>query len=255
MTQIPWSVEIKRSFSTSIFLLLLCVPLVAPAADAERTVKKVHFAEGRSTAVIKGEVKGYHYVDYRLRAGAGQILQVSMQIANRANYFNILPPESEDAAMFIAGAGSKSFDGLLPDDGVYTVRVYLMRSAARRNESGRYTLSVSITGKPLAAVPAETDAVIPGTRYHARATVKCEPQYTQTRECEAMVVRRGIDGTATVELRWDKGGKRRILFVRGKPEAADVPQPMTFTRNERGWVVVFNGDERFEIPEPLVLGG
>ena len=48
---------------------------------------------------------------------------------------------------------------------------------------------------------------------------------------------------------------RRILFVKGEPKAADVPQAMTFTRNERGWMVTFNGDEHFEIPEPLVFGG
>jgi hypothetical protein len=85
--------------------------------------------------------------------------------------------------------------------------------------------------------------------------VRCEPRYTKVRECEAGVVRRGRDGTATVELRWDQAGKRRILFVKGKPEAADVPQPMTFTRDERGWKVSFGGDERFEIPEALVSGG
>ncbi len=33
------------------------------------------------------------------------------------------------------------------------------------------------------------------------------------------------------------------------------PQPMKATRNERGWTVEFEGGERFEIPEPLVLGG
>ena len=79
--------------------------------------------------------------------------------------------------------------------------------------------------------------------------------YTETRECEAEVVRRSFDGTATVELRWDKTWKRRILFVKGEPKAADVPQLMTFTRNERGWVVSFGNDESFEIPEPLVFGG
>ena len=38
-------------------------------------------------------------------------------------------------------------------------------------------------------------------------------------ECEAYVVRRGFDGTATVELRWQSEGnqemRRRILFVMG----------------------------------------
>ncbi len=69
------------------------------------------------------------------------------------------------------------------------------------------------------------------------------------------MIRRGFDGTATVELRWDKAKKRRILFVKGEPLVADVPQSMTSSRDERGWRVTFNGDEHFEIPEPLVFGG
>jgi hypothetical protein len=71
----------------------------------------------------------------------------------------------------------------------------------------------------------------------------------------SLVIRRGFDGTATVELRWDGAGKRRILFIKGEPKAADVFQAMTSTRNERGWKVTFGGDEYFEIPEPLVFGG
>lgn len=47
-------------------------------------------------------------------------------------------------------------------------------------------------------------------------------------------MRRGFDGTATVALRWDGTSARRILFVKGEPKAADVPQAMSFTRNERG---------------------
>lgn len=43
--------------------------------------------------------------------------------------------------------------------------------------------------------------------------------------------------------------------MKGKPEASDALQPFTFKRDERGFSVVFGGDERFEIPEPLVFGG
>lgn len=240
--------------------IVLCVLLgltlpVCAAPEADRTVKKVQFAKGSSTAVLKGTVTGYGIVDYQLRAGAGQTLKASLQGSKGANYFNLMPPDSPDAAMYIGSSGGNRFEGLLPVEGVYTLRVFLMRSAARRKESSHYTLSVAVTGKPLAPLPAKVDAVIPGTNYHAQTTVKCEPLYTQARECEALVIRRGHDGTATVELRWDKSGKRRILFVKGKPEAADAPQAMTFTRNERGYTVVFDGDERFEIPEPLVFGG
>jgi hypothetical protein len=42
--------------------------------------------------------------------------------------------------MFIGQFGG-DFKGILPTDGDYTIRVYLMRSAARRNESSIYTLT------------------------------------------------------------------------------------------------------------------
>ena len=245
------------SVTRLIFLWLLFLATSARAApDAERTVKPVRFAAGSHSAVIKGSVKGYRYVDYQVRAGAGQQFAVGMQVGNRANYFNILPPESRDVAMFIEGAGERRFDGMLPDDGVYTVRVFLMRSAARRNETGNFSLSIDLTGTPLRPLSASVDALVPGTRYHASGKTSCEPPYVnERRECEAWVVRRGNDGTATVLLRWDAGGMRRILFVKGKPEIADVPQPFSFTRDERGYVIVFSGEARFEIPEALVFGG
>ncbi len=234
---------------------MLGAPAFSAAATADRTVRDVQFAKGGTTAVLKGTITGYNSMDYRLRAGAGQILQVSMHGSNGANYFNVLPPDSQDAAMFVSGAGKRVFDSLLPADGTYTLRVYLMRSAARRGESSHFTLSVSINGMPLLPLSPRTDALIPGTPFHAQTTVTCEPAYSKQRNCEALVTRRGTDGTATVELRWDKGQKRRILFVKGRPEVADVPQPFTFTRDAKGYVVNFGGEERFEIPEALVFGG
>lgn len=237
-------------------LILAFAPGHPRAADAERTVKDVRFAKGASSAVMRGRIVGYQYVDYRLKVGAGQRLEASLKAGNRANYFNVLPPGSEDAAMFIGSTGGARFAGLLPDDGVYVLRVYLMRNEARRKHASDYTLTVSVAGKPLPALSPKADALVPGTRYHATSTVPCEPGYTQARQCEAGVVRRGTDGTATVELRWVPSGNRRILFVKGKPEAADVPQAFTLSRNERGdYVIVFRGDERFEIPEALVFGG
>jgi hypothetical protein len=38
------------------------------------------------------------------------------------------------------------FDGILPSSGVYSVSVYLYRSAARRGETSDYALDISITG-------------------------------------------------------------------------------------------------------------
>lgn len=236
-------------------LALLCAQAAFAATDAERIVKQVHFAKDSSTVELKGKIHGYRYIDYQLQASAGQNMKASMQAGNLANYFNILPSDSDDAAMYIGQTGANRFDGILPADGTYTLRVYLVRAAARRKEVSDFTLSVAVTGKALSPVSSKVDAVIPGTPYHAQGRVRCEPAYSKVRECEALVIRRGFDGTATVELRWDNKQKRRILFVKGRPEAADVPQPFAFTRDERGYTITFSGDERFEVPESLVFGG
>lgn len=243
-------------------LILLCLLLLASSAraagDDERLVKPVQFKKGKSATTLSGSIKGYRTIDYQIRAAAGQTLKLSLKGSNLANYFNLLPPDSPDAAMAVGELSDNRFEGMLPDDGVYTIRVFLMRAAARRHEISGFRLAVALEGRPLAPLSAKTDALIPGTRYHASGTVPCAPAFTQTRECAASVVRRSRDGTATVALRWDMADRavqRRILFVRGEPVAADVPLPLTFVRDERGWRVRLGDDESFEIPEALVFGG
>ena len=68
-----------------------------------------------------------------------------------------------------AGQTGEDFTAVLPTDGDYTIRVYLMRAAARRNESSDYTLTVGVTGQALAPTPASQDALLPGTPFHASA--------------------------------------------------------------------------------------
>ena len=237
-------------------LIFLPVASSAASADPERRSERVHFAKGAMSTVIKGQVKGYHYVDYQVRAGAGQTLSVEMKTGNGANYFNILPPGSGDVAMFVGSMSGNRFSGVLPTDGDYAIRVYLMRNAVRRNESARYTLTLDVSGQALAATPAAEDALIPGTSFYASAKVVCTvPFEPKVKECDAFVIRRGFDGTATVEVRWGEGMKRRILFVRHEVVAADSPEMPVFERRSDFTIVRFGGDERFEIPEALVTGG
>lgn len=244
--------------SLVISVLLMSLGLVQ-AANAEQTVKAVSFKPGSSGTTLKGQIRGRQYVDYQLRAAAGQTLNASFKSAHRAAYFNLLPPGSRDAGMYAGQFDDNHFEGLLPADGLYTLRVYLMRSAARRNETASYTLEISLTGQPLKPLPGSIDAKVPGTAYHATATVPCTPAYSPPRECDAGVIRRGHDGTATVEIKWQTEGgpaMRRILFVKGEPKAADTFQPMSFTKNGRGETkVLFGGVETFSVPEALVTGG
>jgi hypothetical protein len=169
----------------------------------------------------------------------------------------VLPPGSTDVAMYVGQTGD-DFTGVLPTDGDYTVRVYLMRSAARRNESSDYGLTISVTGKALAPLAASQDAALPGTKFHASASITCVPvPYVDTKpqRCQAFVIRRGVDGTATVEIARADLVHRRILFVQGKPVASDSREPLTFVRQGDVTTVRFGDDERYEIPDALVAGG
>ena len=224
------------------------------AADPGIRQEPVQFARGASSTVIKGRLQGDADVDYLVRAHAGQTLSVTLEESNAQNYFNVLPPDT-DVAMFVGSDGS-DFTRVLPVDGDYTIRVYLMRPAARRNESSDYTLGIAVNGSALAPLPASQDALIPGTPFHASTTIPCVPFLeTQPRDCEAFVIRRGFDGTTTVEVRLTNALKRRILFVNGEPVASDSPDPLTATRQEDVTTVRLGTDERYEIPDMLVSGG
>jgi hypothetical protein len=243
-----------------IFMLAQLLAATAAAADAGIRQERVQFAKGATSAVVKGRLKGYATVDYLVRAGAGQTLSVSLKPSNPSNYFNVLPPGSKDVGMFNGSTSGNSFTGVLPADGDYAVRVYLMRSAARRNEAGDFTLTISVTGTALAPTPASLDAVLPGTRFHASTKIACVP-YLETfrekkpRQCEAFVIRRGFDGTATVEIPQEGSVPRRILFVKGKPVASDSSDPLSFTRQGDVTTVKLGEDERYEIFDALIFGG
>ena len=89
-----------------------------------------------------------------------------------------------------------------------------MRNASRRNEASNYTLTVGVTGKPLVPLPAAKDAIVPGTKFHASAPMTCTPPFeTKPAQCEAFVIRRGFDGTATVEVRGPNSMLRRPAAI------------------------------------------
>ncbi len=236
-----------------LFTMTLSEPLVA---DTSIRQEMVQFAGGASSAVIQGQLKGDATVDYVVRAAAGQTLSVQLQETNPQNYFNVMPPESTGSAMFVGDTG-EDYSGVLPVDGDYVVRVYLMRPAARRGESSNYTVTIGVSGKALAPIAASQDALVPGTPYHASAKVQCVPELETTpRECDAFVIRRGYDGTATIDLP-GSAGKRSILFIEGKPTASNARalDALAFERNGDLTTVKFGSSERYEIPDALLTGG
>lgn len=234
---------------------LLAEAPCAGTASSDARVQALGIVADARPAVIRATIKGRDYVDYRVSGGAGQLFTVSLKASNRQNYFNVLPP-GRDAAMFIGSSSGQVFSRALPADGEYTVRVYLMRAAARRNETSRYALSVSLAGKPLAPIPASKDAVLPGAPYHASAVVPCrQAGDALNSECQAYVIRRSFDGTATLEIRRADGVLRRLLFVKGVPVSSDATADISVSKSGDRNIVHIGNDERFEFPDALITGG
>ena len=121
------------------------IAVCALAAGPKIREVQVQFPKGETGATMSGMLKGDETVDYKLRAAAGQSMVVAFKPSNPSAYFNVLPPGS-DAALFIGSTSGGRYAGTLAADGVYTIRVYLMRNAARRNEKANYTLDVGVSG-------------------------------------------------------------------------------------------------------------
>ena len=238
-------------------ILAGAVILLAAGSGGAQEIQeeRIRFETGTSSATVEGKLTGYQIVDYVLGARGGQTMDVSFETDHLASYFNVLPPDSE-TALFVGSTGGTTGSGLLPDDGDYRIRVYLMRSAARRDESADYTLSVTITGNPPTGAPA-ADAKVPGTPYHARGRVPCSvgPDEKESAECEFGVIR-GEPGVAEVHLALPGGSMDRVLrFDGASVEAADADARLTAEKKGDGWEISVNDFEYYVIPEAVVYGG
>lgn len=246
----------KRSaplFSALAFLWLF----VSPAVEAgEIRTQSVQFAKGHSSATLKGVIKGSETIDYTLRAKAGQTMSVTLKTGNGANYFNVLPPGSNDKAIFVGSTDGNEWTGALPADGEYKVRVYLMRSAARRNETASYTLTVGITGTPkaseLGTAPA-SDAKVKGTTYHATGPLPCSLGNNKPVQCEFGVIR-GKPGNAEVHIT-PPGGLKRVLTFAGDKVTTNPGEKIRAVKKGYDWSVDVNDFEHYTIPEAVISGG
>lgn len=230
----------------------------AVAAAAIET-RPIQFAKGASSATVKGTIQGDQTVDYTVRARAGQTMSVKLVTRNGANYFNVLPPGSNDVAIFVGSSGGNEWSGALPADGEYKLRVYLMRSAARRNESAAYTLTVGVTGSAGAAPAAlgqapVGDAKVPGTRYHATGPLPCAMGNAPmgSTPCEFGVVR-GKPGNADVHIK-PAGGLERVLSFRGNTVTSGSDKVKAMKAGDL-WTIEVNDYEHYQVSDSVISGG
>lgn len=228
----------------------------APAEIEGITNERLSFAPGTSSATVEGSITGYEIIDYLLNVRAGQPMNISLATRNTATYFNLLEPGETEVATFIGSTSGNQFEGVAKKNGDYRIRVYMMRSAARRNEKADYRLEAIVSGA--AHQPQQpADALVPGTDYHATGTVNCRIGSGKMQSCDFGVKREGY-GNGMVTVTRPDGGKRTILFERGKATGFDFSQadPAEFSsRQQDDNTVVRIGDETYTLPDAIIWGG
>ncbi len=217
-------------------------------------------------------------MDYILPAQAGQPINVSLASRHTATYFNVLAPGETQVAFFNGSLGNNQYEGTLPSSGEYTIRVYMMRAAARRNESAQYRLevvlgqslkpitqgakSIAPAAKPIAQgtrpMVQSTDAKVAGTPYHATGTITCSVSAAKAlSQCPFGVKRTGL-GSGLVDITLPSGSMRTIRFEQGTATGFIKTQEekAVFTAQKKGDnYSITIGEERFAIPEAVIMGG
>jgi hypothetical protein len=220
----------------------------APAALAQGQSSTVQFAKGASSASLKGSIKGDAFRDYKLRAGAGQTMKVSLSASRPSTYFNVLAPGSKDEAIYNSSIDGNTWSGQLQQAGEYTIRVYLYRNEARRGTTSNYTLDVGIAG-----APASLDAKVSGTPFNATGQLPCTMGTEAAKMCAFGVIRTG-PGNAEVRIT-PPGGMERTLKFSGNQVTAPASKSVKSSKQGDEWSIDVNDFERYRIPDAVINGG
>ena len=90
-------------------------------------------------------IKGDTSIAYMLNARAGQVMSVLFSPGNTSCYMNVSEPGA-DSAVHIGSSAGNEYAANLAASGDYRIQVYLMRNAARRNETCKFSITFEVTG-------------------------------------------------------------------------------------------------------------
>ncbi|MBJ3783732.1 SH3 domain-containing protein [Devosia sediminis] len=150
--------ELVFTIRAFVALALAALLAVLPAGAQDNRTVDVRFPRGASGTTVSDSITGYQSINYRIGVSAGQRMSVQLDTSNASNYFNITAPGASEA-LFNGSVSGNSTTFTIPSSGTYVVQVYLMRNAARRNESASFDLTLYVEGaaastRPPVAAPA-----------------------------------------------------------------------------------------------------
>jgi hypothetical protein len=113
-----------------------------------------------------------------------------------------------------------------------------------------------VLGEKLRESGPPTDALVPGTPFHATGHIPCAADKGQPlMQCRFGVVRQGM-GKAHVTIFLPGGVERVIRFENGVPVGSDAPEGtrLSFSKKADLFMISINA-ARFEIPDAVINGG
>ncbi|MBS1809579.1 MAG: hypothetical protein JST84_15575 [Acidobacteria bacterium] len=122
-----------------VITVLFLLPLNALHAQSSRTVKRLKFAPGTSSAIVKGTVTKDDPVVYQFEAKKGQQLRVKL-IGKAKNNDVVIGELQAPGGESLMPDLDTSWSGKLPRTGLYSIGIGLIES-----KTGSYTLEVIIT--------------------------------------------------------------------------------------------------------------
>ncbi len=129
-------------------LILTAILLGSAMSVSAQMTADVKFQPGNFGTMATGTITGDEYFDYKLGAKAGQEMFAELQVTDTNGdgvvYFNILPPGSDGVAIYNGSIDGNTARIDLPEDGDYTIRIYLMGNDRDTGKTVGYNLDLSI---------------------------------------------------------------------------------------------------------------
>jgi len=133
--------ESRRLLKLSALVTILTLLVLPLSIFAQGAPERVKFQSGHSSATLKGRIVGFDTKDYVVGAKAGQAMTLRLSSSNTSTYFVIYSINGRATDM----NETREWSETLSESGDYLIRVFLMRSAARRKgAAANFTLSISI---------------------------------------------------------------------------------------------------------------
>jgi heat shock protein HslJ len=132
---------------------------VGTAAAQAPPAQRVHFESGKYSATLQGTFsdRAQGDRDYIVKAAANHVMVVALRTSSPSIHFNVFAPGDDMPLANTSETNESRWEGVLPADGDYTVRVYWAGDVPPKGSKPTYQIQIAMP-------PVDPDSVAAATR-------------------------------------------------------------------------------------------